>query len=317
MEGLGRTLQNLRTRKGPPMRFLVTGDLILDTTLVVDCWRDCSECEDAITVSERKHYNLGGAGNVARILAQWGHEVRLEAAVGGDLKALYAIMLERCEIENGLMGADWRNPEKIRVVSADGTIRCRHDVETVLPASWAGRFWECRDQDDWDMADVIVVSDYDKGLFSGGACSDHWALGLVRQGTPVVADFKPANRRAFYGATVVCPNEREAVEILGSRGWTCRGPTHGARCMRDIMGVQIAAVTVGRKGASYSTVASWGEVPAPVRGPFAVGAGDVFTAAMAQGVARYGTRDPRALVEEAVRLASESTLRPRDPDLVV
>lgn len=60
---------------------------------------------------------------------------------------------------------------------------------------------------DFDAFDVIVISDYGKGVASESLCK--WAVGC---GVPVIVDPKGTNWKKYAGATFICPNEKEYTE---------------------------------------------------------------------------------------------------------
>jgi rfaE bifunctional protein kinase chain/domain len=193
------------------LRVLVIGDLLLDDYRVGDVERISPEAPVPIVHVQSERTELGGAGNVARGIIALGAECALVGMAGLDPEGDRSVeLLDQLGIprEGIVRTPDRVTTQKIRVVargqqmlrldreeqgpvSVDHSEALREAVSRLLPA-----------------ADVVVLQDYDKGVFGDGL--GEWAIGLARQqGIRIVADPKRDLMR-FRGASLIKPNFDEA-----------------------------------------------------------------------------------------------------------
>lgn len=124
--------------------------------------------------------------------------------------------------------------------------------------------------------DVVVLSDYAKGLLTPQLCQD-----VINIRKAVIVDPKGSNWEKYRGAAVICPNEHE----LGSHSedWHC--------------GLIVAKL--GAKGLAIRTHdgVEHLKIPAVAKQVFDVtGAGDVVTALIAAGVAVNASMENAAII---------------------
>lgn len=96
-----------------------------------------------------------------------------------------------------------------------------------------------------DHVDAVILSDYNKGLFTAENAQAMIALCRERN-IPVVVDLKPANAAIFSGATVVAPNLKEAREICA--GFDPYQKESSLKAIHDILGAEKVVVTIGGEG---------------------------------------------------------------------
>lgn len=197
------------------LRVLVVGDLLLDEYRIGEVDRISPEAPVPIVRVMRSDTVLGGAGNVARGIVTLGAECRLVGLVGEDREGeILSGLVEGLGMAgSGLLRSPGRpTSHKLRVV-ARGQQMLRLDREDVSPleaervdrvrAAVAERIGDC---------DVVVLEDYDKGLFGQGLA--RWIIALAHdRGIPVVADPKRDPTR-FRGASLVKPNLEEALRFV-------------------------------------------------------------------------------------------------------
>lgn len=200
------------------LRVLVVGDLLLDEYRVGDVERLNPEAPVPIVRVRSTRRVLGGAGNVACGIAALGGRCELVALAGTDAEGDCVV---DCLQQAGLSTSGLvRTPErptthKLRVVArSQQLIRLDREVdEPVEPArreairnAIASRL---------PQADIVVLQDYDKGLFAEDLGS--WIIALGRsQGRAVVVDPKRALGR-FRGAALLKPNLEEAMSFVEGR----------------------------------------------------------------------------------------------------
>ncbi len=255
------------------MRIAVVGDLLLDLYFDGQELRPSPEIPgSSIVRSDDLRANLGGAGVVASICAVR-HETALFAPVGGWPAQPLRSAAERSQV--ALVAIPWggANPVKLRMAH-QGMYCGRVDVEPAQPVPCDLTAVGAVLVADF-CPDVVILSDYNKGCFTGPNVADIEAL--VYCGLPVVVDCKPPNAKRFRGATAVAPNQREAAAITKQEY-----PT--AKELRRRLACDLAVITRGKDGAAYATSDQDGEVPGALGGPWIVGAGDAFTAHLAEAL---------------------------------
>lgn len=202
------------------MKVAVIGDTMLDI------YDFCSTADSKEIPSEmpgkrayRAHKSiqvLGGAGNVAANLASLGVDTELIGMVGNDG---YAVTLRGVADAQGIrhrLIVDPSRPTTLKMrVYIDDEYVLRRDDEADDDASALISSAACQEVEEIvDACDALILSDYDKGFLTPTA-----ARGIIETAStrhvPVIVDFKPSNRARFQGATIIAPNQLEAVELAG------------------------------------------------------------------------------------------------------
>ena len=297
------------------MKVAVVGEAMIDFTGYCTTSRNNPECPDVpILRADRWHVNLGGAGNVAALLAQREHEVTLYTPVGGFAGALIA---DCCETEGVLLRAvgpgapGWQTPAKYRVYH-EGRYVQRWDVEGCHAEALQYALADAASALPADL-DAIIFADYGKGLYDDGAAKV--LLPIMRAKARVsVADCKPSHVKVFRGVDAVTPNLREALAAVPSVP-LCKPPSALASALRHWAETRFAFVTLGADGAAWANGCANGVCPLEGEGgEWYCGAGDAFTVAVAECVAA-GIKDGAAIARRANAVAHDYTRNPRDPSL--
>jgi len=196
-------------------RVVVLGDAILDEYLVGDCSRISPEAPVPVVRVTSSRPVLGGAANTAANVVSLGGQATLITLVGSDDAG---ILLRQRAAAAGidLYGVDAGVPtlRKTRVVGQHQQI-VRLDYEEVRPLSAESQaaIVELL-RSNVGRADIVVISDYAKGLLSPGLAQAIFRyaheVGLV-----VVVDPRPQNRDCYAGCDYLTPNWRESRALLG------------------------------------------------------------------------------------------------------
>jgi D-beta-D-heptose 7-phosphate kinase/D-beta-D-heptose 1-phosphate adenosyltransferase len=239
-------------------RVLLVGDVMLDGYLWGDVERISPEAPIPILRIERSEHRLGGAGSVAAMLATLGAQTTLAAVVGDDEEGrTVGELLDNLEINRRLVLSvnDRATTVKQRLLG-----RAQHryphqmmrvDRENVAPISTQAidqilsGVARCIDE-----VDLVLVSDYDKGVCKGDMFPRLIELARTA-GVPVVADpVKDADYHRYAGCTCITPNRNEAGRALGIRITTPQEGLDAARRLLDF-GVQSVLVTLDRDGMAW------------------------------------------------------------------
>jgi D-beta-D-heptose 7-phosphate kinase/D-beta-D-heptose 1-phosphate adenosyltransferase len=267
----------------------VVGDLMADRFVYGDAERLSPEAPVPVVRITRRETMPGGAANVAVNIARLGGRFRLFGVLGDDGAAGEVTRFIN-ELGGDCAGivTDPGRPTtvKTRIVARSQHL-LRYDYETDQPVAapieqqLLQRFREAL-----DSLDVVVISDYAKGLFHDsfaervlGACAD--------KQTKVLVDPKPVNAAQFSGAYLVKPNLGEALRLAGRER---KAPPEEMRqvCLEveQACGVDNVVITAGNLGMFVHAAGEFRHLPGFPREVFDVaGAGDTTMAAIALGVA--------------------------------
>ncbi len=242
-------------------------------------------------------FTLGGAGNVANNLRALGAQVTFAGAVGADGFAHFVTDLladEGIGSEGLVTISDRPTTRKTRVVAHNQQV-VRADWEATSPLDAADRVKLAKIvAREAAAADVVVLSDYAKGLFSRELVEAALACPIV------VADPKPQNLEIFAGVTCVAPNSHEAEEATGIAIRSDASLERAGEALLRELGCRYVVITRGEHG--MSLLGRDGEklhIPSVARTVYDVsGAGDTVTAVLSLGLAAG------APIELALQLAN-------------
>lgn len=198
-------------RQFPHARVLVLGDVILDRYVTGTAQRLSPEAPIPVLRPAANRSTLGGAANVALNIATLGGETMLIGVIGDD--AAGAEMTRLVQAADGiacrLVVAPARpTTAKTRFMAGSHQL-LRLDEETTeqLGEDVAAAVLEHFDAG-LDWADVVVLSDYAKGVLGDAVLAAILARAEARE-CLVVADPKRPDFAAYRGATILTPNEHE------------------------------------------------------------------------------------------------------------
>ncbi len=195
---------------------LVVGDIMIDRYLTGDVERISPEAPiPVLRVRGRKNV-LGGAANVAGNVRGYHVDTYLSGVLGADLAGEEAEeMLGSLGIHfAGIRSQNRSTTQKTRAVGMNQQI-IRIDEED---SSWLSEEEEeallvCI-REVLPKADVVILSDYRKGVCSQGLCKSVIAL-CVKAEKTVIVDPKSSDWTKYAGASLITPNFREYQEAVG------------------------------------------------------------------------------------------------------
>ena len=269
----------------PRLRVLVVGDLMLDRYLWGTASRISPEAPVPVVHVQRRTAVLGGAANVARNLRSLDVAVDLAGFVGldADAEALRAECRAHAIGTDAVVAIDdFCTVAKTRVIADDRQV-VRFDDEVAVPRS--------RPEADALLDALrplltaggyagVVLSDYAKGV-----CTPHLCAGLLAlcraASVPVYVDPKGRDYRKYAGASAIKPNRAEMVELAQAMGWEDAHPIEAARRLREMLGLDFVALTLGAQGVAVVQPDGVHQMPTVAREVFDVsGAGDTVMATM-------------------------------------
>jgi D-beta-D-heptose 7-phosphate kinase / D-beta-D-heptose 1-phosphate adenosyltransferase len=271
------------------VRVLVLGDVMLDRFIYGSVARVSPEAPIPVLEVSRSVDSAGGAANVARNVASIGGNVTLVGVAGNDVWAadLRAQIATSANIDAQLI-VDFDRPTTVKTrYVADGQqmLRADREMRSALSDDVQRRILQ-QFADSLRHADVVVLSDYAKGVLSEHVTQA--AITAARAaGKPVIVDPKAKDLRKYTGATVLTPNRSELQLACGFDCATDELVEGAARSFLDKGVCDAMVVTRGKDGMS---VVSNGQpavhLRTVARQVFDVsGAGDTAVAAMSLGLA--------------------------------
>lgn len=273
----------------PELHALVVGDVMLD--VYEFCRSGDSKPIDSEKAGKRAYQAqetikvLGGAGNVAANLASLDVRTAL-VGVTGDDEHYFKIreLADGLSIRHGLI-RDAHRPTttKVRLYLDDDYLlrrdsECTDRVGDRISAALVKEVLCALPE-----TDVVILSDYDKGVFTAENAGQ-----IIREcrlhEIPVVVDFKPGNQSAFAGVDIIAPNAAEAAELIG--GFSMDRLETDCRRLHAVLGCRNTVVTLGEQGLCGVGTGRFFHVPGHrVKPVDKVGCGDTVRAGLAIGAA--------------------------------
>lgn len=279
----------------PDLRILVVGDLMLDKYIWGSCNRISPEAPVPVVRVRNRTEALGGAANAALNVSSLGVRAMLAGFVGSDengqkLKDLCG----QAGIDSHLitMLAGYETTTKTRVLAdKHQMLRIDEEVTSSRTEDEAVRLLKgiAKTIEGGGLA-AVILSDYAKGTCTPYFCQE--LIGLCRSHhVQVFVDPKGREAMKYAGATGLKPNRSEMHQLSEALNLPTDDLVEAARQLRDRLGLEFLAVTLGAKGILMLDDAGVTEIPALAREVFDVsGAGDTVIAtmscALADGFAR-------------------------------
>jgi D-beta-D-heptose 7-phosphate kinase/D-beta-D-heptose 1-phosphate adenosyltransferase len=215
---LGRRLLDHGIPQFEGRTILVLGDVMLDRYVEGDVQRISPEGPIMVLRYSSSHMVLGGAGNVANNIAALGARAILVGAVGDDILgqnlADSGVHIPRNVVLRTIVLPGRPTTTKTRFMSGmHQLLRLDEEVSHAPDAAGCAALLQAY-EDSLAEADVVVLSDYAKGVLCNTVLSEAIALAR-RAGKPVIADPKRASFAAYRHVTVITPNEMEITRATG------------------------------------------------------------------------------------------------------
>jgi D-beta-D-heptose 7-phosphate kinase/D-beta-D-heptose 1-phosphate adenosyltransferase len=196
---------------------LVIGDVMLDRSVFGAVERVSPEAPVPVMTEERETASPGGAGNVVRNLTALGAAVAFIALVGDDQAGseLTGLIGGQAGVEPWLLVQGSRTTTVKTRFIARGQQILRTDREQVAPIhpKLADRLVRIAG-DAMAATDIVVLSDYRKGLLTAGV-PERLIAAARHAGRRVIADPNGADLSQYAGADLVTLNRQELAEATG------------------------------------------------------------------------------------------------------
>jgi D-beta-D-heptose 7-phosphate kinase / D-beta-D-heptose 1-phosphate adenosyltransferase len=281
------------------VRVLVVGDIMVDRYFWGRVRRISPEAPVPVVKMQRSSISLGGAGNVAANLVGLNCAVTIVGLCGRDPYAdsLRQLLDEKRVQYHLIDDGSRRTTAKTRVMAQKQQVLRLDEEDTLAPTGDAVQRIQTHIQDELDRCQVVVLSDYGKGMFASKALC-HEAIELARRhGRPVLVDPKGPCWERYQNATCITPNTAELEALVGKGLANDEGALiDAARSVRSRYSLERLLVTRGGKGMCLvSPDDGVTLIPAQAREVFDVsGAGDTVIATLAAGLGAGMPFEPAA-----------------------
>ena len=188
---------------------LVIGDMMLDKYLSGEVDSISPEAPVPIVRVKQQRYMPGGASNVAANIAGLGAQCSVIGIVGEDeAKKILIEDLEKKNIDTSRIITD-SNRSTIRkeriIARSQHLLRIDFEEKKALDQDHTEKIISHIRNDEWD---IIVLSDYDKGVINSRIVEE-----ARRTGKKIIVDPKPKNTAMYKGCHIITPNEKESEEM--------------------------------------------------------------------------------------------------------
>jgi len=264
------------------MNIHVIGDSVLDEDYQVSASRISPECANIIVLESEHTAPIrtfpGGAANVCCQLKNFVVQPRLFSFLDSEawnaFKNMGINFWGKLDLPNGCY-----IPRKKRFYDADFQVGCRWDIEKKNYGLSNIDYYRSKLMELWSAfqaePDVIVFSDYDKGLFGDYV--------KIPDNVPTIVDPKEKPVSKWRGCTIFKPNAQEAVKLSeGLTDWVAQSNFFQKELdCKAVVITQAGSGVVGKiDGRHFSYI------PKKKIHPFQTsGAGDCFTAMVALAIA--------------------------------
>ena len=274
-------------RRFAGLRVTVVGDLMLDRYLAGRVCRISPEAPVPVVEVERTFERPGGAGNVATNTQRLGAPTTIVGTIGADPdgRRLRDVLAENELSVDGLITLeDQPTTVKTRILAhGQQIVRVDRETNRLADGPIAERLIAAFDA---APADVVILSDYAKGVLSDSVCREVIRRARAR-GIPVVVDPKGKDYLRYRGATAVTPNQLEAAQAIGVDPPAEAQMADLRQFFLGVLGCSAALITQGERGMTLllpDVAPVW--YPATAREVADVtGAGDTAVSVFALGLA--------------------------------
>lgn len=210
---MNRAAVNKYLRRFSRCHVLILGDVMLDEYMWGTVSRISPEAPVPVVAVRSESVKVGGAGNVAANVAALGGRASLIGLVGNDAAGeRLGHELELAGVKSDGLIVDASRPTTIKsrvVAGSQHVVRFDRESDTSISRAIRTRVVAAV-RERLPAADVLLISDYAKGLVSPGLVREILAF-AARHRKLVAVDPKVQHLPLFKGVTVVAPNHHEAA----------------------------------------------------------------------------------------------------------
>ena len=277
---------------------------MVDHYIIGGATRLSPEAPVPIVNVKKETYTLGGAGNVVQNLVSLGAGVSVAGVIGDDAAAIQVFdILANEGVQTLSIIKDSSRPTTVKTRVLAGShqlVRVDREVTDTVSAAiedeLIGKLGKYIEQ-----ADMVILSDYNKGLFSP-SLTQRVIIEATKQGKKVVIDPKGLNYEKYKGAFIIKPNRKELAEAAKvEKINSIESLQEASKVIFGQTGSEYIVVTLSEEGMVIISETEYTALPVKATEVFDVtGAGDTVLATMTYFIASGLS------VEEACELANHA-----------
>ena len=281
-------VRSIQSAKKQPS-VLVIGDLMIDHYIWGSATRLSAEAPVPIVNVKNESTTLGGAGNVVQNLVALGAKVMVAGVIGNDAAGSQLIeILEGEGVKTNTIIKDNTRSTTVKtriLVGSHQLVRVDREVTDAVSQELEDELIE-KLSANIDSVDIVILSDYNKGLFAPGLTQRLIKIANER-GKKVVVDPKGLNYEKYQGAYIIKPNRKELAEAAKTEKISNIAELqNAAKTIFQQTGATYLIVTLSEEGIAIVTEQSNKLLPVKATEVFDVtGAGDTVIAAIAYFIA--------------------------------
>ncbi|QEC74991.1 D-glycero-beta-D-manno-heptose-7-phosphate kinase [Mucilaginibacter ginsenosidivorax] len=289
---------------GAKPQILVIGDLMVDHYIIGGATRLSPEAPVPIVNVKKETYTLGGAGNVVQNLVSLGAGVSVAGVIGDDAAATQVFdILANEGVQTLSIIKDSSRPTTVKTRVLAGShqlVRVDREVTDTVSAAIEDELID-KIARYIEQADMVILSDYNKGLFSP-SLTQRVIIEATKYGKKVVIDPKGLNYEKYKGAFIIKPNRKELAEAAKvEKINSIESLQEASKVIFGQTGSEYIVVTLSEEGMVILSELTYKSLPVKATEVFDVtGAGDTVLATMAYFIASGLS------VEEACELANHA-----------
>ncbi|PWK78123.1 D-beta-D-heptose 7-phosphate kinase/D-beta-D-heptose 1-phosphate adenosyltransferase [Mucilaginibacter oryzae] len=283
---------------------LVVGDLMVDHYITGSASRLSPEAPVPVVNVKNETTTLGGAGNVVQNLVSLGAKVVVAGIIGNDSAGGDLIsILSKEGVETDTIIKDGSRPTTVKtrvLVGSHQLVRVDREVTDEVSETISAELID-KLNGYLDEVDMVLLSDYNKGLFSPFLTQAVIRAANAR-GKRVIIDPKGLNYKKYEGAFIIKPNRKELAEAAKTEKInSVESLQQAAGIILEQTGAEYIVVTLSEEGMVILSENGYSLLPVKATEVFDVtGAGDTVLATMAYFMAGGLT------LEESCELANHA-----------
>ncbi|MDD9304520.1 MAG: D-glycero-beta-D-manno-heptose-7-phosphate kinase [Desulfobacter sp.] len=232
------------------LRALVIGDLMIDEYLWGCVERISPEAPVPVVAVEKESQTLGGAGNVINNLVAMGAKVFAIGTAGtGKAGQMIFKKLKDLGVETSGIVSEKDRPttRKTRVIASNQqVIRIDKEIKQRIKSHTLEKLVDIIESH-IRQVDLIIISDYDKGLVTRELVARTVALAR-KHGVLTLADPKSLDFSKYHKVSVLTPNKKEAALAANMEILTLDDLETAAQKIMDLASLERLLITCGKDG---------------------------------------------------------------------
>jgi D-beta-D-heptose 7-phosphate kinase/D-beta-D-heptose 1-phosphate adenosyltransferase len=232
------------------IRALVIGDLMIDEYLWGRVERISPEAPVPIVAVERENHTLGGAGNVINNLTAMGAKVSAIGTAGtGKAGRMILEKLKELSVQTHGIISEPDRPTTLKtriIASSQQVLRIDREVKRPISKETLERLVSIMTSM-IDRVDLIIISDYDKGLVTPELVRRTVELAR-KHGVLTLADPKSLRFEKYARVSVLTPNQKEAAQAANMEITTREDLFEAGQMLLETIALDRLVITCGKDG---------------------------------------------------------------------